>query len=187
MEVRETKIPDVLVLSPKRFEDERGFFSESWSKKTLIQTGIKCDFVQDNHSFSKHIGTMRGLHFQYPPFAQAKLVRSGRGSFLDVAVDIRVGSPTFGKWVSEELSFENGKQLFIPEGFLHGFITQVNDTEIIYKCNNYYSPEHEGSVVFNDPEIGVDWGNDMLAMTLSDKDKSSGYFCDIVSPFQFEV
>ena len=116
MEIKETKIPGVFIIYPRRFSDDRGFFSECWSKRTLEQVGIKCDFVQDNHSFSKKVRTLRGLHFQYLPFAQVKLVRCGRGSFLDVMADIRVDSPTFGQWVSEELSFETGKQLFVPEG-----------------------------------------------------------------------
>jgi dTDP-4-dehydrorhamnose 3,5-epimerase len=187
MDIKETKIPGVFIVYPRRFSDDRGFFSESWSKRTLEQVGIKCDFVQDNHSFSKKVGTLRGLHFQYPPFAQAKLVRCGRGAFLDVVVDIRVGSPTFGHWVSEELSFENGKQLFVPEGFLHGFVTKVIETEIVYKCNNYYSPEHEGVVDFNDPGINIDWGLDLKVVTTSSKDKISKSFLDIISPFKFEV
>ena len=187
MDIKETKIPGVFIVYPRRFSDDRGFFSESWSKRTLEQVGIKCDFVQDNHSFSKKVGTLRGLHFQYPPFAQAKLVRCGRGAFLDVVVDIRVGSPTFGQWVSEELSFENGKQLFVPEGFLHGFVTNVIETEIVYKCNNYYSPEHEGVVDFNDPGINIDWGLDLKVVITSSKDKISKSFLDIISPFKFEV
>jgi dTDP-4-dehydrorhamnose 3,5-epimerase len=131
MKVTPTALPDVLVIEPARHGDSRGFFSESWNKARLQEHGLTVDFVQDNHSLSSAVGTVRGLHFQAPPNAQAKLVRCGRGVLFDVAVDIRKGSPTYGQWVGEELSFENGKQLFIPEGFAHGFITRTPDTEII--------------------------------------------------------
>ena len=136
MQVDKTKLPGVLLLTPKRFGDARGFFSESWNRQTLAAQGISTDFVQDNHSLSKATGTVRGLHFQAPPHAQAKLVRCGRGSLFDVAVDIRKGSPTYGQWVGYELSFDNGLQLLIPEGFAHGFVTRAPDTEIIYKCSD---------------------------------------------------
>ena len=187
MQVIKTKIRDVLILDPNRFYDERGFFSESWNQKVFAKAGLNIDFVQDNHSFSTKLGTLRGLHFQYPPAAQAKLVRCGRGEFLDVIVDIRKGSPTFGCWLSEILSFKNGRQLFVPEGFLHGFVTLTDETEIIYKCSNFYTPELEGFVAFNDPDININWGFPEKAISLSSKDSDSVLLKDIESPFCFEV
>lgn len=148
--------------------------------------GLKYDFVQDNQSMSTQAGTVRGLHFQAPPHAQAKLVRCGRGCLLDVAVDIRRGSPTFGRWVSEELSFENGKQLLIPAGFLHGFVSRQPDTEIIYKCSDYYSPECDGAIRFDDPDIGIDWGVSEDVAVLSDKDRAAPFFRDFDTPFTYE-
>jgi dTDP-4-dehydrorhamnose 3,5-epimerase len=132
----------------------RGFFAETWSRDKLAAHGVTTDFVQDNHSLSAQAGTLRGLHFQNPPRAQAKLVRCGRGVLFDVAVDIRRGSPTYGKWFGIELSFENGKQLLIPAGFAHGFVTRAPDTEIIYKCSDTYAPETEGALRFDDPDLG---------------------------------
>ena len=186
MEVTQTGIPDVLIIKPERYVDDRGFFSESWNKKTFEGIGIFDHFVQDNHSLSETAGTLRGLHFQYPPVAQAKLVRCGRGSLLDVAVDIRLGSPTFGHWVSEVLSFENGKQLFIPEGFLHGFVTICAQTEIIYKCSNFYNPAAEGIVAFNDPDLSIDWTIPKKSLHVSVKDRVSVYLRDIKNPFKYE-
>ncbi|MBU3260430.1 dTDP-4-dehydrorhamnose 3,5-epimerase [Roseovarius sp. PS-C2] len=184
MNVTETKLPGVLLLEPRRFGDERGFFSESWNRKTFLDHGIDMDFVQDNHSLSATVGTVRGLHFQSPPHAQAKLVRCGRGRLFDVAVDIRKGSPTFGQWVGYELSFENGLQLLIPAGFLHGFITREPDTEIIYKCSDYYAPDYDGAVRFDDPDLGIDWGlgGDPV---LSEKDANAPLMADFDSPFTY--
>jgi len=153
-----TALPGVLILEPARYADARGFFSESWNRRRLADQGVEVDFVQDNHSLSITAGTLRGLHFQTPPHAQAKLVRCGRGALFDVAVDIRHGSPTFGQWVGVELSFENGRQLLIPEGFLHGFVTRVPETEIVYKCSDYYAPDCDAAVRFDDPDLGIDWG-----------------------------
>ena len=170
MEVTRTKIPDVLVLKPKRFTDGRGFFSESWNKQSLEKINIMDEFVQDNHSFSLKAGTLRGLHFQYPPAAQVKLVRCGRGAFLDVVVDIRKGSPTFGEWVSELLSFENGKQLFVPEGFLHGFVTLEDGTIFSYKCDNAYNKEAELGVTYNDKDLNINWKIPSVDIILSEKD-----------------
>ena len=183
MKVTPTALPEVLLIEPQRFGDSRGFFSESWNKARLAEHGIECDFVQDNHSLSSAVGTVRGLHFQAPPYAQAKLVRCGRGALFDVAVDIRKGSPTYGRWVGEELTFENGKQLFIPEGFAHGFITRSPDTEIIYKCNAYYSPEADGALLWN--SCGIDWGNSG-EVQLSEKDKNAVPFDRFESPFKWE-
>ncbi|GGO57079.1 dTDP-4-dehydrorhamnose 3,5-epimerase [Roseovarius pacificus] len=184
MKVTETKLPGVLLLEPRRFGDERGFFSESWNRKTFLDHGIDMDFVQDNHSLSATVGTVRGLHFQSPPHAQAKLVRCGRGRLFDVAVDIRKGSPTFGQWVGYELSFENGLQLLIPAGFLHGFVTREPDTEIIYKCSDYYAPDCDGAVRFDDPDLGIDWGlgGDPV---LSEKDANAPLMADFDSPFTY--
>lgn len=184
MKVTATVLPDVLLIEPARFGDNRGFFSESWNKERMAEHGISVDFVQDNHSLSSAVGTVRGLHFQAPPNAQAKLVRCGRGVLFDVAVDIRKGSPTYGQWVGEELSFENGKQLFIPEGFAHGFITRTPDTEIIYKCNAYYAPESDGAILWN--SCGIDWGFNGTP-ELSAKDANAPSFTSFDSPFTWEA
>lgn len=172
MRVEQTGIDGLVVLVPRRFGDARGFFSESWNRRVMAGHGLDHDFVQDNHSLSREAGTARGLHFQAPPHAQAKLVRCGHGRLFDVAVDIRKGSRTFGRWVGVELSFENGKQLLIPEGFLHGFVTR--------------EPETEGAVRFDDPEIGIDWGLEGAAI-LSDKDAAAPYLRDLDSPFVWEA
>ena len=166
----------------KRFRDERGFFSETWNKKALIDIGLTLEFVQDNHSMSYETGTVRGLHFQSPPRAQAKLIRCGRGRMFDVAVDIRKNSPTFGHWVGEELSFDNGKQLFIPVGFLHGFMTLEPNTEIIYKCSDFHAPECDGAIRWD--SCGIDWplSGDPI---LSDKDAIAPALADFDSPFTY--
>ncbi|CUK08543.1 dTDP-4-dehydrorhamnose 3,5-epimerase [Shimia thalassica] len=184
--VESTALPGVLLITPARFGDHRGFFSESWNRQRMVENGVDIDFVQDNHSLSREVGTVRGLHFQSPPHAQAKLVRCGKGSLFDVAVDIRKGSPTFGRWIGEELSFENGKQLLIPAGFLHGFVTREPDTEIIYKCSDYYSPECDGAVRFDDPDIAIDWNMGDVAAVLSDKDTAAPFLKDFDSPFVYE-
>ncbi len=186
MQIEETALPGVLILTPARFGDHRGFFSESWNRRTLAEHGIELDFVQDNHSLSRQAGTVRGLHFQAPPHAQAKLVRCGRGALFDVAVDIRRGSPTYGQWIGVELSAENGRQLLIPEGFLHGFVTRAPDTEILYKCTDYYAPECDGAVRFDDPEIGIDWGIAPGKAILSQKDTAAPLLRDFESPFIYE-
>lgn len=185
MKVEETGLPGLLVLTPARHGDARGFFSESYSKARLATAGITTEFVQDNHSLSRQAGTVRGLHFQSPPHAQAKLVRCGRGRMFDVAVDIRRGSPTYGKWFGIELTFENGMQLLIPEGFLHGFVTREPDTEIIYKCSDHYAPECDGAVRFDDPAIGIDWGMSGQAPLLSDKDAAAPLLSQLDNPFTY--
>jgi len=184
VKITETALPGVLLIEPRRFGDDRGFFSESWNRKTLASHGIYTDFVQDNHSMSGSVDTVRGLHFQAPPSAQAKLVRCGRGSLFDVAVDIRRGSPTYGAWYGCELSFDNGLQLLIPEGFLHGFATRAPDTEIIYKCSDFYDAAADGAVAWNSFEI--DWGltGDPL---LSEKDAAARTFDKFESPFTYEA
>ena len=186
MDIATTSIADVKILTPARHGDARGFFSESWSAARMVDARLHYEFVQDNHSMSAQRGTVRGLHFQSPPHAQAKLVRCGRGSLLDVAVDIRKGSPTFGQWVGEVLSFENAKQLLIPQGFLHGFVTLEPYTEIIYKCDDTYAPDCDGAVRFDDPDIAIDWGMDPEQAVLSDKDAAAPYLRDFDSPFVYE-
>lgn len=152
----------------------------------MAEKGLDFDWVQDNHSLSMQAGTVRGLHFQSPPHAQAKLVRCGRGAFFDVVVDIRRGSPTYGQWVGEELSFDNGKQILVPTGFLHGFVTRLPETEIIYKCSDYYAPECDGAVRFDCPKIGVDWGLNGLEPVLSEKDAAAPSLAGFESPFKYE-
>ncbi len=183
MQVEQTAVPGVLVLTPARFGDARGFFSESWNKQRMAEHGIDLDFVQDNHSLSAAVGTVRGLHFQAPPHAQDKLVRCGRGALFDVAVDIRTGSPTYGHWVGVELSAENGKQLLVPKGFLHGFITTEPNTEICYKCTDYYAPDCDGAVRWD--SCGIDWGFEGTPV-LSDKDVAAPALADFDSPFVWE-
>lgn len=185
MKITQTHLPGLLVLEPARFGDDRGFFSESWNRDTLSQQGIDIDFVQDNHSLSAAVNTVRGLHFQSAPHAQAKLVRCGRGALFDVAVDIRGGSPTYGQWFGIELSFENGKQLLVPTGFLHGFATRQPDTEIIYKCSDYYAPTCDGAVRFDDPAIGIDWDLSGPAV-LSGKDAAAPMLTDLDNTFVWE-
>lgn len=182
MQIEDTALRDVKIITPARFADPRGFFSESWSRRALAERGIDIDFVQDNHSLSAQPGTVRGLHFQAPPHAQDKLVRCGRGCLWDVAVDVRRGSPTYGQWVGVELSFENGKQLLVPRGFLHGFVTRAPDTEIVYKCSDVYAPECDGAVRWDDPDIGIDWGIEGEAL-LSPKDAAAQAFASFNSPF----
>lgn len=184
MKIETTRLPGVLVLTPRRFGDARGFFSESWNRRTLEVAGLVLpEFVQDNHSLSAKAGTIRGLHFQAPPHAQGKLVRCGRGRLLDVAVDVRRGSPTYGQWVAEELSFVNGRQLWIPAGFLHGFLTLEDDTEIVYKCTDHYAPECDGAVRWD--SAGIDWGW-VGAPVLSEKDAAAPALADFASPFTWE-
>jgi dTDP-4-dehydrorhamnose 3,5-epimerase len=184
LEVVELEIPEVKLITPDRFGDDRGFFSETFNQQRFADAGIKADFVQDNHSLSAVKGTVRGLHYQSPPFAQAKLVRVLRGAILDVAVDVRKGSATFGKWVSAELSAANGTQIFVPRGFLHGFATLEPDTEIAYKVDNYYSRECDGAVAWNDPDLAIDWRVEGKDAVLSEKDAAAPAFADFASPFE---
>ncbi len=185
MNVTETKLPGVLILEPKRFGDDRGFFSEVYNKATLAGLGIEMEFVQDNHSLSRDVGTVRGLHYQSPPHAQDKLVRCGAGVVWDVAVDVRRGSPTYGQWVGVELSAANGLQLLIPKGFLHGFSTRAPNSELLYKCSDVYAPDCDGSVYFDDPDLGIDWGVAVEDAVLSDKDRTAQRFAEFDSPFTY--
>ena len=168
MNVTETKLKGVYIIEPRVFGDARGWFMETYSK--IKTPEIEADFVQDNHSFSALKGTLRGIHFQNPPMAQAKLLRCSRGAIMDFAVDLRPCSSTFKQWVGVELSAENNKQLFVPRGFGHGFITLADNSEIMYKADNYYSPEHDAGILWSDPEIGIDWGTEQPI--LSEKDKT---------------
>ena len=171
MKATETRLKGVFVLEPQVFGDARGWFMESWSQRKMEEAGIKVDFVQDNQSFSAQKGTLRGLHYQLNPKCQAKLLRCTRGRIFDVAVDIRKGSPQYGQWVGVELSAENKKQLFIPRGFAHGFITLTDDVEVQYKADNYYAPECDGNIRWNDPDIGVEWP--IEPVILSEKDQKA--------------
>lgn len=183
MQVIETQIPDVKILVPKRFKDARGFFSETYNAQTLRSLGIDADFVQDNQSLSVEKGVVRGLHYQLAPMAQLKLVRVTRGAIIDIAVDIRRSSPTFGKSVAVELSAENWKQIIVPVGFAHGFATIEPNTEVIYKVTSYYSPAHERGIRWNDPELNLDWGFDEQAAVLSERDRKHPLFREATDLF----
>ena len=173
MKITKTKLEGVVIIEPEVFGDNRGFFMESWNKKKMAEAGLDYDFVQDNHSKSTVKGTLRGIHFQKGDKAQAKLVRCVKGAVLDVAVDLRRNSPTFKQWVSVELSEENKKQLLIPRGFGHGFVTLTDDVEFLYKADNYYAPEADAGVRWNDPEIDVEWG--VENPILSEKDRKNPF------------
>ncbi len=179
MDVVSLDIPDVKIIRPKKFGDHRGFFSETYNKKTFEAAGLQYDFVQDNQSLSAEVGTIRGLHFQLPPFAQDKLVRVVRGAILDVAVDIRKDSPTFGRHVSAVISAAEWNQILVPIGFAHGFCTLEPDTEVIYKVTNYYSAEHDRGLLWNDPELGIDWPVSADKARLSDKDYKHPTFAQL--------
>ncbi|MBF9035279.1 dTDP-4-dehydrorhamnose 3,5-epimerase [Rhodobacterales bacterium HKCCE2091] len=185
MQVEDTPIEGLKILTPRRFGDARGFFSESWNSRVMAEHGLDYTFVQDNHSLSEAPGTLRGLHCQVNPDAQAKLVRCGHGRLFDVAVDIRRGSPTYGQWFGAELSFENGRQLMIPAGFLHGFVTREPNTEIVYKCTGFYAPEADRSVRYDDPAIGIDWGLDGAEPVLSHKDAEAPVLADLDNNFEY--
>jgi len=179
--VSTTTIPGVVVIEPARHGDARGFFSEVWSRRALLDRGLDVDFVQDNHAFSAMKGVLRGLHFQRPPSAQGKLIRVSRGAILDVAVDIREGSPTYGEHVAEVLSAANWRQLWIPRGFAHGYVTLEPDTEVLYKTDAYYDRDADAGIAWDDPALGIDWGID--APVLSDKDRNAVRLADIPPPF----
>ena len=178
MEVRPLGLDGVFEIIPRKFGDDRGFFSETYKVSALAEAGIDLSFVQENHSFSAAKSVVRGLHYQLPPFAQDKLVRVVRGAILDVAVDIRKSSPTFGKWVALEVSAEKWNQFLVPKGFAHGFVTLVENTEVIYKVTNYYSPEHDRSIRFDDPAIGIEWPLPTSSVQLSDKDQKAPLLAD---------
>lgn len=177
MKVTDTGIPEVKIIEPNVFGDSRGYFFESWSEKAYQDAGIDCKWVQDNESRSRY-GVLRGLHYQAAPYTQAKLVRVIQGTVLDVAVDIRKGSPTFGQHVAVELSGENKRQLFVPRGFAHGFVVLSEDVIFAYKCDNFYKPSHERGLLFRDPALGIDWKLPDGAFLLSAKDTVNPLFAD---------
>ncbi|MBB3172278.1 dTDP-4-dehydrorhamnose 3,5-epimerase [Endobacter medicaginis] len=171
MKIERLAIPDVILVTPPRFGDARGFFSETYNGPRFTEAGITIPFVQDNQSLSKQKGVVRGLHCQLAPHAQGKLVRCTRGAIFDVAVDARVGSPTYGKWVGAEISEENWTQIWVPPGFLHGFQTLTENAEVQYKCTDVYAKDCERAVIWNDPEIGIEWPLGGTEAVLSDKDQ----------------
>ena len=178
IEVKELELAGVYEITPQRFGDDRGFFSETYSAPGLAAAGIDMTFVQDNHSLSRKAGVLRGLHYQLPPFAQGKLVRVISGAILDVAVDIRKSSPTFGRWLALEVSAKRWNQILVPKGFAHGFVTLIPDTEVIYKVTERYAPECDRSIRFDDPAIGIDWRVSAADVTLSDKDRNALLLAD---------
>lgn len=173
MEIRNLGLDGVLELRPQRLGDARGFFSETWNAREMRKLGLALDFVQDNHSFSAARGVLRGLHYQLPPHAQDKLVRVVKGAILDVAVDIRTGSPSFGRWVAVEISAAAWNQILVPKGFAHGFVTLEPDTEVVYKVTDFYSAEHDRSIRFDDPDVGIAWPLAASELQLSDKDRNA--------------
>ena len=184
MLVQALKIPDVRVLSPRKLGDRRGFFSEVYSRRTLAHAGIDIEFVQDNHVSSAHVATVRGLHFQSPPRAQDKLVRVVRGSVFDVAVDLRRGSPTYGRHASVILSAAAWNQVLVPVGFAHGYMTLEPDTEVIYKVSDHYAPAHETGLLWNDPALGIGWPLPESEAVLSDRDRGLPSFAGFETPFE---
>ncbi len=186
MQVEPTEISDVKIITPKKFGDHRGFFSETYNQDAFEAVGLDLTFVQDNHSFSAPKGTLRGLHFQTPPHGQDKLLRVIRGAIYDVAVDIRKGSPTYGKWVGREISAEAWNQILVPVGFAHGFCTIEENTEVLYKVTGKYAPDCEGGLTWNDPDIGIEWPLDG-APILSAKDEAYTSFASFNSPFTYKA
>lgn len=185
MEVEKLVIPEVKLVTPKVFRDERGFFSETYNSRALAEAGIEAAFVQDNHSFSVARGTIRGLHFQIPPYAQDKLVRVTRGAIFDVAVDIHTGSPTYGQHVTAVLSAENWRQIWVPKGFAHGFCTLEPDTEVIYKVSDYYAPDCDKGLAWNDPEFNIDWPVEETAAIVSEKDRVHPRLAELPAYFPY--
>jgi dTDP-4-dehydrorhamnose 3,5-epimerase len=183
MEFHPLAIADVILIAPKRFQDARGWFAEIYNESFFAGRGIKNRFIQDNHVYSRERGTVRGLHFQKPPAAQAKLVRVARGSIYDVAVDLRRKSASYGKFAAATLSAEDGKQIFIPAGFAHGYCTLEPDTEVLYKVDAGYAPETEGGILWNDPDLGISWPIDAGEACLSERDKTLVRIGDFDSPF----
>lgn len=186
IEATDLALPGALLLKVKRHGDPRGSFSEVWSRRQFAACGIHSDFVQDNWSLSREVNTVRGLHYQAPPHAQDKLVRVTRGRITDVIVDIRKGSPTFGRFEAVDLSADDGLQIFVPSGFLHGFVTREPDTEVVYKCSNYYAPGFEGAVRFDDPDLAIAWGVEADDAILSEKDAKAPSFRELGSPFEWK-
>lgn len=187
MQVQQLDIPDVVVVTPRRFADDRGYFTEAYNQRAFSEIGISDNFVQDNHSCSVQAGTVRGLHYQSPPRAQGKLVRVVQGAIIDVVVDVRKGSPYYGRHVKAELSAENGSQIWVPIGFLHGFVTLEPDTHVAYKVTDFYDGTCDGSVMWNDPAFGIDWGVGADQAVLSAKDAKAQAFADFETPFTYSA
>ncbi|HWN68326.1 MAG TPA: dTDP-4-dehydrorhamnose 3,5-epimerase [Haliangium sp.] len=187
MQLIPTRIPGVIIIEPRRIEDERGFFSETYNKRLFSEAGLDLSFVQDNHSLSREVGVIRGLHFQAPPHAEDKLIRVIRGRILDVAVDIRMGSPTYGRHVAMELSADSLRQLLVPRGFAHGFCCLEPNTEVLYKVTNHYAPECAGGLLWNDPDLAIDWPVTDESVRLSDRDARLPRFAALTSPFVFDT
>ena len=185
MEIIKTAIEGVVIIEPRLFKDERGYFFESFSQREFNEKVREIHFVQDNESKSSY-GVLRGLHFQKPPFAQSKLVRVIRGAVLDVAVDIRIGTPTCGQHVAVELTEDNHRQFFIPRGFAHGFSVLTDEVIFQYKCDNFYAPQSEGAIAWNDPDLAIDWKIPSQQIILSDKDSHHSRLKEIESPFHFQ-
>jgi len=186
MDVKDLEPPGLRLLKPRRFADSRGYFVETHNERTLAGAGIGARFVQDNQSYSASRGTIRGLHFQLPPAAQAKLVRVVQGSVYDVAVDLRVGSPTYGQWAGITLAADEGEQLFVPRGFAHGFCTLEPDTVVAYKVDDFYAPASDSGLIWNDLTLAIDWPVGPEEAVLSDKDMKLGRFAEFKSPFRYE-
>ena len=186
MNVIKTEFLGLMIIEPKVFGDARGYFFESYNEKVMADAGIQTVFRQDNQSFSKY-GVIRGLHYQQNPHAQAKLIWALEGAIYDVALDLRKGSPTFGKWFGLELSSENKRQIYIPQGFAHGFSVLSEQTTIFYKCDNFYHPQSEGGVLYNDPALGIDWKVDAAQAIVSDKDKTLPLFAQVETNFIYSV
>lgn len=186
IDIRPSALDGVIEIVPKRHSDFRGFFSETWNRRIFASAGLSFEFVQDNHSLTIEVGTLRGLHFQAPPRAQAKLVRVVRGAIYDVVVDIRQGSPHYGRWIGIEVSAAKWNQVFIPIGFAHGFVTLEPDTEVLYKVTDYYSPEHERVIRYDDPNIGIEWPVDLAPFKLSEKDLAAPALSEIATGFTLE-
>lgn len=185
MQVTLTDLPGALLLKPRYFQDHRGYFVETYNERAAQEVGLSADFVQDNQAYSIRRGTVRALHFQVPPQAQAKLVRVLRGRIYDVAVDLRIGSPTYGRWIGATLTAQRGEQIFVPRGFAHGYCTLEDNTEVAYKVDRYYAPECEQGIVWNDPTLAVDWPIAAAEAVLSDKDQKLSRFAEFVSPFRY--
>jgi dTDP-4-dehydrorhamnose 3,5-epimerase len=178
IEVRKLALEGVLEITPRRFGDRRGFFSETYNAAEFADAGIDLVFVQDNHSLSAAAGVLRGLHYQLPPFAQDKLLRVPRGAIIDIAVDVRKSSPSFGRWVAIEISAEKWNQILVPAGYAHGFVTLVEDTEVIYKVTQPYMPASERVIRYDDPQLAIDWGVSAAGITLSDRDRAAPFLAD---------
>jgi dTDP-4-dehydrorhamnose 3,5-epimerase len=186
MEIKSTNLPGVQLVKPRYFHDPRGHFVETYNKRSAQEFGVTACFVQDNQSLSIQRGTVRALHFQLPPKPQAKLVRVLQGRIYDVAVDLRVGSPSYGRWTAETLTASGGEQLFVPRGFAHGFCTLEPNTEVAYKVDEYYAPEWEQGLAWNDPTFAINWPVTPDEAILSDKDRKLGRFADFDSPFRYD-